>query len=94
MLGETNSTYGQTYTGNLTSVENPSQSSAIVHPTPISSSSPATEFVSDERCQDEPTAQASGNYSTYLSVMCHVSDLSSEDEEMNHAILASIETHL
>ncbi|XP_016521610.1 G2/M phase-specific E3 ubiquitin-protein ligase-like [Poecilia formosa] len=26
--------------------------------------------------------------------MCHVSDLSSEDEEMNHAILASIETHL
>ncbi|XP_047241323.1 G2/M phase-specific E3 ubiquitin-protein ligase-like [Girardinichthys multiradiatus] len=47
-----------------------------------------------ELCEDEPTAHASSNYTTYLSVMSNVSDLSSDDEEMNHAILASIETHL
>ncbi|MEQ2256320.1 hypothetical protein ILYODFUR_023056, partial [Ilyodon furcidens] len=45
-------------------------------------------------CQDEPTAHASSNYTTHLSMMSNVSDLCSDDEEMNHAILASIETHL
>ncbi|XP_013855982.1 uncharacterized protein LOC106511791 [Austrofundulus limnaeus] len=74
-----------------------SQSSASVHPNSISTSTSATNFnpsSTSEVCQDETTAHASANYSTYLSVMSNVSDLSSEDEEMNHAILASIETHL
>ncbi|XP_038157342.1 uncharacterized protein LOC119794066 [Cyprinodon tularosa] len=40
---------------------------------------------------NEPTPHASSNYTTYLSVMSSVSDLSSDDEEMNHAILAMID---
>ncbi|XP_038158564.1 G2/M phase-specific E3 ubiquitin-protein ligase-like isoform X2 [Cyprinodon tularosa] len=73
----------------------PSATTETQSATTISTSSSATDSnPSLEICQDEPTPHASSNYTTYLSVMSSVSDLSSDDEEMNHAILASIETHL
>ncbi|MEQ2299656.1 hypothetical protein AMECASPLE_017424 [Ameca splendens] len=75
----------------------PSATTATQTTTSISTRSSATDpnpSAVIELCEDESTAHASSNYTTYLSVMSNVSDLSSDDEEMNHAILASIETHL
>ncbi|KAK5616682.1 hypothetical protein CRENBAI_000514 [Crenichthys baileyi] len=75
----------------------PSATTTTQSTTSISTRSSAADSnpsASIELCEDEPTAHASSNYTTYLSVMSNVSDLSSDDEEMNHAILASFETHL
>ncbi|MEQ2249276.1 hypothetical protein ILYODFUR_027666 [Ilyodon furcidens] len=75
----------------------PSATTATQATTSISTRSSATDpnpSAIIELCEDEPTAHASSNYTTYLLVMSNVSDLSSDDKEMNHAILASIETHL
>ncbi|MEQ2250348.1 hypothetical protein ILYODFUR_039091 [Ilyodon furcidens] len=75
----------------------PSATTTTQSTTSISTRSSATDSNPSsivELCENEPTAHASYNYTTYLSVMLNVSDLSSDDEEINHAILASIETHL
>lgn len=98
ILEVNNSTFcpADTINSNMPSFQNATQSTTNVHPTSISTGSSAIDLNSNtsEVCQEEPTAHASTNYTTYLSVMPNVIDLSSEDEEMNHAILASIETHL
>ena len=44
--------------------------------------------------RDQPVTHEGSHYTTYLSIMSTVSDLSSDDEELNQAVMASVETHL